>query len=171
LVKKLGGKVYKEPSDIPTVGRFAVIADPQGAVISVFKPSSPMTLHDVSKAQEFCWNELLTTDSAAAFEFYSQVFGWKLLQEMDMGPMGTYRVYGISEQQFGGMMTTPKGSPMPPMWMYYIETSDLDGAIGRATSKGAKVINGPMDVPGGRIAQLTDPQGAAFALHQLGRAV
>ena len=67
----------------------------------------------------------------------------------------------------GGMMTTPKGSPMPPMWLYYTETPDLDAAITRATKKGATIMNGPMDVPGGgRIAQLMDPQGAAFALHQ-----
>jgi uncharacterized protein len=167
LAKKLGGKVYKEPTDIPTVGRFAVIADPQGAVISIFTPTEPMTLHDPSKAGEFCWNELMTSDSPAAFNFYSQLFGWKVLQDMDMGPMGTYRVFGLGERQFGGMMTVPKGSPMPPMWLYYTETPNLDSAVARATSKGAKVINGPMDVPGGgRIAQLTDPQGAAFSLHQ-----
>jgi hypothetical protein len=48
-----------------------------------------------------------------------------------------------------------------------VSTSDLDAASGRATRKGAKVMNGPMDVPGGgRIAQLTDAQGLAFALHQ-----
>jgi predicted enzyme related to lactoylglutathione lyase len=56
---------------------------------------------------------------------------------------------------------------MPPMWIFYTSTSDLEAAIGRATKKGAKVMNGPMDVPGGgRIAMLTDGQGAAFALHQ-----
>jgi predicted enzyme related to lactoylglutathione lyase len=167
LTKKLGGKVYKAPDDIPTVGRFAVIADPQGAFIAVFKPSSAMSLHDSTKEGEFCWNELLTSDSAAAFKFYSEIFGWKILQEMDMGPMGTYRVYGVGEKQLGGMMTTPKGAPMPPMWLYYTETSDLAAAIGRATKRGAKVMNGPLDVPGGgRIAQLMDPQGSAFALHQ-----
>jgi uncharacterized protein len=167
LAKKLGGKVFKEPADIPTVGRFAVIGDPQGAAIAVFKPNGEMALHDSSKQGEFCWNELMTSDSAAAFKFYSELFGWKILQEMDMGPVGTYRIYGIGEKQLGGMMTTPKGAPMPPMWIYYVETSDLDAAIGRATKKGAKIMNGPMDVPGGgRIAQLTDPQGAVFALHQ-----
>ncbi len=115
LTKKLGGKVHKEPTDIPTVGRFAVIADPQGAAIAIFTPNSEMTL----------------------------------------------------QKRVGGMMTTPKGAPMPPMWLYYVETSDLDAAMGRATKKGAKVMNGPMDVPGGgRIAQLMDPQGVAFALHQ-----
>ena len=167
LAGKLGGRVYKEPTDIPTIGRFAVIADPQGAAIMIFKPTRAMELHDQSKQGEFCWRELLTSDSAAASTFYSEIFGWKILQEMDMGPMGIYRIFGLGERRLGGMMTTPKDSPMPPMWLYYTETSDLDAAIGRATQRGAKIMNGPMDVPGGgRIAQLTDPQGAAFALHQ-----
>jgi uncharacterized protein len=170
LAKKLGGKVHKEPADIPTVGRFAVIADPQGVPISIFKPSGPMQLHDPSKEGEFGWNELLTSDSAAAARFYGELFGWKVLEEMDMGPMGTYRIFGVDDVRLGGMMTTPKSGGPPPMWMFYAATDDLDAAIARATSKGAKVMNGPMDVPGGgRIAQLMDPQGAAFALHQQGR--
>jgi uncharacterized protein len=165
-IKKLGGKVYKEPENIPTVGRFAVVADPQGAALSVFKPEKPMTLHDLGKEGEFCWNELMTSDSAAAAKFDTEIFGWKIIQEMDMGPMGTYRIFGLGETGLGGMMTAPKGSPMPPMWSYYTETANLDAASGRATKKGAKVINGPMDVPGGRITQLLDPQGVMFALHQ-----
>jgi predicted enzyme related to lactoylglutathione lyase len=167
LVKKLGGKVYKEPTDIPTVGRFAVLADPQGAPFCVFKPKEPMTAHDISKEGEFCWNELITSDRDAAFKFYSQLFGWKILEQLDMGPAGTYVVFGVGDKRFGGMMTAPKGAPMPPMWIFYTETNDLDAAIARAQKKGAKVLNGPMDVPGGgRIVQLMDPQGAVFALHQ-----
>jgi predicted enzyme related to lactoylglutathione lyase len=164
-VKKLGGKVVHEPSDIPTVGRFAIIQDPQGAMISIFKPSGDMKLHDMSKQGEFCWNELMTTDSASAFNFYAEIFGWKKLSEMDMGPMGTYRIFGMGETQLGGMMTAPKDMKMPPSWLYYISTDNLDAAVDRATKKGGKLMNGPMDVPGGRIAQLTDPQGAWFALH------
>ena len=167
LAKKLGGKVLHEPTDIPEVGRFAVLADPQGASFSVFTPNQAMTLHDSSKEGEFCWNELLTSDREAAFRFYSQIFGWQILEKMDMGPMGTYLVFGGGDKRLGGMMTTPKGSKMPPMWLFYTETNDLDAAIGRAQKRGAKLMNGPMDVPGGgRIAQLMDPQGAAFALHQ-----
>lgn len=167
LAKQLGGKVYKEPSDIPTVGRFAIIGDPQGAWIGAFTPS-PMTLHDPSEEGEFCWNELLTSDSAAAFEFYSKLFGWKIDQEMDMGPMGIYRIFGIAgADPFGGMMTTPNGALMPPMWLYYTQTSNLDAALSRATQKGAKLLNGPMEVRGGsRIVQLMDSHGAAFALHE-----
>jgi len=66
----------------------------------------------------------------------------------------------------GGMMTLPKGAPKPPSWMYYTEISDLDAGVDRAKSFGAKLMNGSMDVPGGRMAKLMDPQGAAFALHQ-----
>jgi len=167
LAQKLGGTVHKEPTDIPTVGRFAVIGDPQGAFVSIFTPSTPMTLHDSSKAGEFCWNELMTSDSFGAFNFYSQLFGWKIINELDMGPIGTYRIFGIGDKQMGGMMNIPKGAPMPPTWIYYTETSDLDAALERAKKRGATVMNGPMEVPGGgRIAQLMDPQGAAFALHQ-----
>jgi predicted enzyme related to lactoylglutathione lyase len=168
LAKKLGGQVKKEPTDIPTVGRFAIISDPQGAVLSLFQPSGgPMTLHDPAKDGEFCWNELMTSDSAAGFKFYAELFGWKVLEDMDMGQMGTYRIYGVGDTRLGGMMTIPKGAPMPPMWIYNVSTSDLDATLARATKRGAKVMNGPMEVPGGgRIAQLMDSQGAAFALHQ-----
>jgi predicted enzyme related to lactoylglutathione lyase len=50
--------------------------------------------------------------------------------------------------------------------MYYAEVSDLDAAMNRARKDGATVLNGPMDVPGGRMAQMMDPQGGPFALHQ-----
>jgi predicted enzyme related to lactoylglutathione lyase len=170
LVRKLGGKIWKEPTEIPTVGRFAVIADPQGAVLSIFEPAAPMTLHDPAKDGEFCWNELLTSDGAAGLAFHSQLFGWKVLDELDMGAMGKYRIFGVGDRRLGGVMKLPAGAPMPPTWIYYAATSDLDAAIARATRKGAKVTNGPMEVPGGgRIAQLQDPQGAAFALHQAPR--
>jgi uncharacterized protein len=167
LAKKLGGRICKEPTDIPTVGRFSVLGDPQGATLSVFRPQGgEMTPHDRAKDGEFCWNELLTSDSAAASRFYIELLGWKILDEMDMGPMGKYRIFGVGDRRLGGMMTTPRGSPLPPTWLFYASTSDLEAAMGRATRKGGKVMNGPMDVPGGRIAQLTDPQGAVFALHQ-----
>lgn len=169
-VPQLGGQVKRGATPIPEVGRFASIADPQGVPLLLFQPGGDMDLHDPAKDGEICWNELMTTDAGAAFRFHSELFGWQVVEDMDMGPMGTYRIYGVDrsrEGALGGMMTIPKGAPLPPAWLFYISTSDLDAAIGRATRKGGKVVNGPMDVPGGgRIAQLVDPQGAAFALHQ-----
>ena len=167
LALKLRGKVHKEPADIPTVGRYCVIEDPQGAAIDLFKPSGAMALHDSAKEGAFCWNELMTSDQPAAFEFYSELFGWKKVRDMDLGDKGTYLVFGIGETELGGLMTLPKGMQMPPMWIYYTETSDLTAAMGRAKKRGGKVLNGPMDVPGGgRIAQLQDPQGVLFAFHE-----
>ena len=126
-----------------------------------------MGLHDPRKPGEFCWNELLTSDQGAAFGFYAELFNWQKLLDHDMGPMGTYLIYGIGDVRLGGIMNLPKGAPMPPAWCYYIQVQDLAATLSRAQAKGAKVINGPMDVPGGaRIVQCRDPQGAVFALHQ-----
>jgi predicted enzyme related to lactoylglutathione lyase len=169
--RKLGGTVYMEPTDLPKLGRFAVIADPQGATLCLYKPLESMALHDNTKPGEFTWSELLTTDHEAAFSFYSSLFGWKRLREHDMGTMGVYLLYGVGEKQLGGMFTKPKEMPMPPAWMYYVEVDGLDARVEKAKSKGGKLLNGPMEVPGGaRIAQMMDPQGAAFSMHELGKA-
>jgi predicted enzyme related to lactoylglutathione lyase len=165
--KKRGAKVIVEPRDIPTVGRFSVFADPQGAVLSVFKPRQAMQRHDTSKHGEFTWNELLATDAEAAMRFYGELLAWKKVREHDMGPDGKYLLYGLDGTPFGGMFTRPKQVPGPAFWMFYVEVDDLDGALARATKRGGKVLHGPMEVPGGaRIVQLADPQGAAFALHE-----
>lgn len=173
LVKRKGGKIHHGPTDIPKVGRFAIIADPQGASLSLFRPAPSeggWKEHDNSKPGEFAWNELMTSDAKAALAFYGELFGWKVLQEHDMGPMGTYFIYGQGNKQYGGMMTKTPDMKMPPSWIHYIQVDDVDAAAKRATQKGAKLMNGPMDVPGGtRIAQLTDPQGAFFALHGPGK--
>lgn len=168
--KSLGANVYVPPTDIPTVGRFSVIADPQGAAISVFKPLSDMPAHDTNKDGEISWNELVANDGAKALEFYTQLFDWKLTSELDMGPHGKYLMYGQGERTYGGIMTKTADMPMPPMWVYYVHVADLDAALKRATSKGGKVVVGPMDVPGGDVvAQLVDPQGALFAMHGPGK--
>jgi predicted enzyme related to lactoylglutathione lyase len=169
-VKQLGGKVY-HTEEAPGIGRFAVIADPQGAVVALFEPARDMASHDATKPGEFSWHELYTTDNQAAFDFYRQLVGWDKLGEFDMGPMGKYLLWGRGGVQLGGMMTmppdmtAPDGSKLPPGWTYYITMEDFDAAFERAKAKGARVLNGPMPVPGGqRIVQLLDPQGAAFAL-------
>jgi predicted enzyme related to lactoylglutathione lyase len=169
-VKQLGGRIFVT-EDVPTVGRFSVIADPQGAMIAVFTPSSEMQAHDPARPGEFSWRELYTTDHEAAFEFYRQIAGWERMGEFDMGAMGKYLLWGRGGAQLGGMMTkpadmkTPDGREVPPSWLYYVTIDDLEAAMARATANGGRVIAGPMEVPGGqRIVQLLDPQGAAFAL-------
>jgi predicted enzyme related to lactoylglutathione lyase len=167
----LGGRILSPAADIPGVGRYAVLSDPQGAAFAVFAPSAEMPRNDEPAVGEFSWHELATSDWASAFTFYQALFGWDKQAEHDMGPMGKYLLWGRGGKQLGGMMTTPPGMKtpdgrdVPPSWMFYVTTDDLDAALGRAKARGARVLNGPMEVPGGqRIVQLMDPQGAAFAL-------
>jgi predicted enzyme related to lactoylglutathione lyase len=169
-VKELGGTVHHS-EEVPGVGRFAIVSDPQGAVVSLFKPGADMPSHDVAKQGEFSWHELYTTDYQAAFDFYHRIVGWEKLGSFDMGAMGEYLLWGREGKQLGGMMNTPAGMKtpdgrdVPPSWMYYVTVDDLDAALERAKARKATVLNGPMEVPGGqRIVQLLDPQGAAFAL-------
>ncbi|MCC6719918.1 MAG: VOC family protein [Acetobacteraceae bacterium] len=160
----LGGAVLMPPRDIPNVGRFAVIADPQGAAIAIFRgdgmPARPAAMAPGSIG----WNELSATDMPAVWPFYAGLFGWREERAMDMGPMGTYRIFAAGDAVLGGMMTRSPGTP-GPYWAYYIAVADIDAATARATAGGAKVLMGPMEVPGGAwVIQGSDPQGVMFAL-------
>ena len=162
----LGGRVLHPPSDIPTVGRYAVIADPQGASIAIFTPEGQAPGHEGAPTQgEFSWHELMTTDYAGALDFYSALFGWERDQAHDMGPMGIYQLYSRNGIQLGGMFNKPADMPGPPNWMVYIMVDSADRAAERVAKNGGKMVNGPMEVPGGdRIAHCVDPQGGMFAV-------
>lgn len=164
---ELGGSVLHPPTDIPSVGRFAVIQDPQGAAIAVYRSVSEGD-GDLKAPEvgEFSWHELATIDFEAAHGFYSELFGWEKLEAMDMGDAGIYQIYGRHGRPLGGMFNKPAEMPGPPGWLYYIRVEDVRGAADRVRRLGGRVLNGPMEVPGGDlIAQCMDPQGAMFALH------
>ena len=165
---RLGGRVLKPATEIPDVGRFAVLADPQGAVLAAFTPLSPMPQSDTPQAGEFSWHELATTDPVAAFGFYEKLFGWQKMDAMDMGPAGVYQLFGWGGKSMGGVYRKPKEMPAPPNWLAYIHVPDTNKAVDKIKKAGGKVLNGPMEVPGGDlIAQGLDPQGVAFAVHSL----
>jgi predicted enzyme related to lactoylglutathione lyase len=167
-VHALGGRTLSPAMEMPDVGRFATLADPQGASFAVFSPTRPPSEERPPKLGEFSWHELTTTDYAAAFTFYSDIFGWEKINEYDMGPMGIYFIYGRNGQQLGGMFNKTPEMPMPPNWLHYIRVADADAAADRTKQNGGTVINGPMDVPGGdRITQCLDPQGGMFAVHAI----
>lgn len=165
----LGGSIHKEATDIPDVGRFAVIADPQGATICIYTPKQSDTAADTPpKLGEFSWHELSTTDVPAALDFYSKLFGWTAGPTHDMGPLGIYQIFERNGVQLGGMFAAPPDDRTPPNWLGYVRVDSADRAAERVTKAGGKVVNGPMDVPdGGRIAQCMDPQGGMFAVHSM----
>jgi uncharacterized protein len=165
--ERLGGKVLKAPADIPTVGRFAVLADPQGAAFAVFTPSGSPA--GGAPSTDFSWHELATSDRQAALTFYAELFGWTAGPAHDMGPAGTYQLIEHGGTQIGGFYKVMDASK-PPHWLTYIRVASADRAAAAAKAAGGQVVNGPMEVPGGsRIAQVLDPQGGAFAVHELAK--
>ncbi len=162
---KLGGTVHRQPEDIPGVGRFAVVADPHGAVFALFKGDGEMPDIKQMDPGSIGWHELMAGDLATDLPFYQEMFGWKKDEGIDMGDMGTYQLFAHNGAQIGGMMTKPATVPAPPYWGFYFNVDALDAAIARSTAKGGKVVNGPMEVPGGAwVVNCVDPQGAHFNL-------
>ncbi len=165
-----GGSVLMPATSMPGVGTFAVLQDPQGAVFAPFTPEAGPAGEVAPPGEgDFSWHELATTDHEAAFRFYSTLFGWEKTEAMDMGPMGTYQMYGPTAAggfSYGGIFNKPAEMPAPPHWLYYIRVPDLHAAVAKVKKLGGQVLNGPTEVAGGdMVAQCLDPQGAAFALH------
>lgn len=166
--KALGGLPLVAPQDIPDVGRFTVLRDPQGAVFAAFTPSGepPGGRGDAPKIGDFSWHELATTDHEAALDFYRSLFDWEKAEAMDMGEAGIYQMYGRAGRTLGGMFNKPPQMPGPPYWLCYVRVGDVKDTVEQVGEMGGQVLNGPMEVPGGDlIAQCMDPQGGAFALH------
>jgi predicted enzyme related to lactoylglutathione lyase len=167
-IEAAGGKILMAPGDIPNVGRFAMVADPGGAAFYVLTPlpqgEEPAPL-DPATPGKFSWHELYSSlGDKAAFDFYSGQFGWETVTEMDMGPMGIYRIFAKDGTQLGGMMNKPENIPVST-WGFYANVDGIDAAIERITANGGQVLMGPHEVPGGSwIVQAADPQGANFAL-------
>jgi predicted enzyme related to lactoylglutathione lyase len=161
-----GGTVQVLPTDIPNVGRFAVVADPAGAVFALLQPSNPdqQPVPDQEAPGRVGWHELYGADPASGFDFYARLFGWQKTDAMDMGEMGVYQMFGKGDAALGGMMKKPPEMPVA-CWGYYFNVGNIDQAAARVTAGGGQILQGPMEVPGGQfILQGMDPQGAAFAL-------
>ena len=166
-----GGTVYRPPQDIPGVGRFAVVADPQGAEYLLFQPSTPEAPERLAppEAGSVGWCELVTTDLEKAWEFYAGHYGWTKNAAIDMGPMGTYQTFKMeADTSGGGMMNIPPGAGEKmggPAWSFYFVVEDIQTAARNVTASGGAITQGPMQVPGGGwVLRGVDTQGGHFAV-------
>lgn len=161
-----GGQVFMPATAVPGVGTIAMFADPWGATFAVMQPESGnMAVPPKSTPGGFAWNELYTSNAAAALSFYQGLFGWELLSTMDMGPMGSYHILGRGDRQFVGLMQRPE-QVAHDCWLSYIEVTDIAGGVARAQAAGGQLLTGPHQVPGGDfVAQVCDPQGVLVGLH------
>ncbi len=174
-----GGEVIAEPFDSPGGGRQAVLADPAGAVLSVWEPRERYGAELVNEPGAWAMSALNTDDPEGSKRFYANVFGWET-KSFDMGGaelvMWTVPGYVGGEPQqpvprdvVATMMPPgPSGEAPPPHWSVDFWVADVDAAAGKVTQRGGKLVVPPFDVPntGLREAVVTDPQGATLSLTQ-----
>ena len=169
-IETAGGKALMPAMDIPNVGRIAMVADPQGIPFYVMKPIPPQgdpnaqsDVFSTTAEQRVGWNELMTSDPAAARTFYGDLFGWTSEEFMPMGENGEYRFWARQGQTIGAVCGE-MGSGNSK-WRFYIRVPSISAAIEAVKAGGGQVSVGPHEVPGGdHIIIGNDPQGAEFAL-------
>lgn len=161
-LKALGGSIDMGPSDIPGVGRWCLVADPQGARFYLMRGESDADSPAFApmKAGHCSWNELVTRDQAAALDFYGALFGWEKAGAMPMGDMGDYTFVRAGETRIGAMMDAREGAT--PFWNFAFTVPDIDAAKAAVEAGGGTVTHGPVDLPEGDdwMIQIRDPQGA-----------
>jgi hypothetical protein len=167
-----GGKLHTGKLPAGKTGTFVIAADPQGAAFTAWQytGSDPKPEGDTPpKPGQFCWDELLTSDPAAAEAFYRKVFGFGV-DRMSMPGMDytillrdAKRADG-KPRQAAGMMKLPPGVPHP-FWLSYVAVADCDASMEKARRLGATLPMPAIDLPGiGRFTTVLDPSMAAIGI-------
>ena len=165
-VEPLGGKVIAPPFDVFEAGRMAVIADPTGAVFSLWQAKKNRGIGIAGEHGTLCWADLNTSDPEKAKRFYEGLFGWKIMPgEHDSSG---YLHIRNGEDFIGGVPPASHRDPQARSnWLPYFLVSDVDKTTAQAQGQGSKVHLAPMTMENvGRFAVVADPQGAVFALFQ-----
>ena len=168
-VRDNGGQVFMEPMKVEIgdthFGSMAVLADPTGAVFSVWEPHAHTGAQLIMEPGTLAWVELVTRDIDTAKKFYGEVFGWGA-DTSEAGPT-TYTEWKLGQTSIGGMLQMNEEWPMdvPAHWMPYFAVDDADAAAAKAKELGATLRVEPTDIPNvGRFAVIVDPAGAQFSV-------
>ncbi|MFJ9517260.1 VOC family protein [Kitasatospora sp. NPDC101801] len=157
-----GGRVLTGPAEALDLGRYAVLADPAGAVFSVWQARAFRGAAVLAEPGSLGWIELATRDVPGALAFYPALFGWSV------SPAESYTQWGLDGRDFGGVLDMGEQFPpdLAPYWMPYFTVADVDLSAERAVGLGAEAVLPPTDVPDGpRLAVLRDPLGAVFGIY------
>jgi predicted enzyme related to lactoylglutathione lyase len=171
-VAKAGGRILMAPIDVMEYGRMGVFMDPTGAAFAIWQPGTQPGAELFNVPGSLTWNELATRDTSRAKSFYGEVFNWDA-EEAGMGSVA-YTTWKLGDRDIGGMMSMVGDewpADMPPHWMAYFAVANTDAVAARATELGGTVSVGPTDLPVGRFAVISDPQGAFFAVLTLAQPV
>lgn len=168
--EEAGGELHlisdDEEDRSPEDPRFAVVTDPQGAVVNFHEdvPGLPDSGEGMPEVGRLAWVELLTTDREAAAAYYRDLVGWEVGPEHARGDEGMAHALFRNGRVFGLLRDLPAGSPVPPHWVYYLRVDDLDQAMAHARTLGGFMYEDPAEVDGGRRVLMLDPTGAPVAL-------
>jgi uncharacterized protein len=168
-VKAAGGNVLVEAMDVMDLGRMALFADPTGAVFGVWQPKAFTGADIVNEPNSLIWNEIRTRDPQTDKAFYSAVFDWTPAPPPFAGGPESYTIWELAGKAVGGMMEmTGEFFPpeVPPHWSVCFAVKDCDATVAKARELGATIMAEPVDMPIGRFAAMSDPQGAAFTIMQ-----
>lgn len=164
--KEAGAEIHAGPFDVMDAGRMAVIQEPSGSVVCVWEPKDNHGAGLVNAHGAMSWNDLQTHDVEKAIEFYTQMFGWEVAPVTDDDSDSDRVVIRNGEQLNGGMARMPEavGTDVPPHWLTYFAVDDIDAATSAISGNGGDVVAGPMEIPAGKLAVASDPQGAMFGV-------
>jgi predicted enzyme related to lactoylglutathione lyase len=166
---ELGGTAHGDAFDVGEDGRIAVISDPTGAVLGAWEPRTHIGAHRVNDVGCMGWNELQTRDSETASAFYGGLFGWETEPIERDGELVYTTIKNAGSQNGGFMPMTEQHGDAPPFWLPYFTVASCDDAVAKVRELGGEALAGPMDLPDpppSRIAVVSDPQGAAFAIFE-----
>ncbi|MZD08499.1 VOC family protein [Streptomyces sp. SID5785] len=169
-VDKAGGTVVIQPMDVMDMGRMAILADSAGASFGIWQPGTSKGLDHVTEDGGLNWVELYTPDVDGAKAFYAAVFGWGTYDVQFPG--GTYTSVNPADTDengmFGGIVplsADPAEKGEGAHWVPYVHVPDVDAAAAMTRELNGTVRAEPVSLPGvGRIAKLSDPAGAGFAV-------
>lgn len=164
-----GGTELMPAMTLDGVGRMAMVADPTGAPFYVMRGASDETSHSLASTEprvgHGAWNELASTDPAAAKAFYSAQFGWVQEGDMDMGPLGKYEFLWASDKRFMQGAVMRAANDEPSHWLFYFRVADIDAARAALLAAGGSIHQEPQEIPGGDFSLIAqDPDGADFGL-------
>lgn len=163
-IRDHGGTVRVEPMRVGEFGTMVVATDPGGAAFGVWQPGSHKGFEARTVPGAYNWAEVFTRDPEKADAFFPAVFGYGVQRMADDAV--DFTLYDLGADPVLGRMRMTDDFPaeVPPYLNVYFTVADCDAAVEKAKSLGATLRFGPLTIPFGRFAALTDPDGSPFSL-------
>jgi uncharacterized protein len=163
-ITEAGGQLFMDPFDVMDVGRMAVAADPGGAVFGIWQARAHIGVGLANEPGTLCWNENHTRDFDQNTAFYQAVFGYELADLEGVGIR--YATFKLGGREVAGIMELDASGPasVPAHWETYFAVAGTDAAVAAVQVAGGALVRPPWDTPYGRMAIVTDDQGAEFSV-------